>query len=99
MMISVHRMRHEKLGFLYILDLQKVSEVKTLKEQIDKLYAWMNYGVTYRKYKDTEIIELRDPKTRDMLYTAFVDNHYIASSTAGLIEASISERNDPIDFG
>ncbi|RRD73584.1 DUF3352 domain-containing protein [Tannerella forsythia] len=95
-MISVHRMRHGKLGFLYVLDLQKISEVQALKEQIDKLYAWMNYGVTYRKYKDTEIVELRDPKTRDMLYTAFVDNHYIASATAGLIEASISERNEPI---
>lgn len=96
LMISVHRMRHGKLGFLYVLDLQKISEVQALKEQIDKLYAWMNYGVTYRKYKDTEIVELRDPKTRDMLYTAFVDNHYIASATAGLIEASISERNDPV---
>lgn len=96
LMISVHRMRHGKLGFLYVLDLQKISEVQALKEQIDKLYAWMNYGVTYRKYKDTEIVELRDPKTRDMLYTAFIDNHYIASATAGLIEASISERNEPI---
>ncbi len=96
LMISAHRTRPEKLSFLYVVDLQKISEVNMLKEQIDKIYALMNYQVTYRKYQDVDIIELRNPDTRDMLYTAFVDNHYIASASAKLVETAVSERNNPV---
>lgn len=95
LMISAHKVRSDLWDFLYIIDLQKVSEINALKEQIETVYSLMNYKVTNRKHQGVNIIELTDPKTHEILYTAFVDNHYIASYTSKLVEASIDERNHP----
>lgn len=94
--ISAHKVRANHWDFLYIVDLQKISEVELLKEQIQQVYLLLEFKVTYRKYKDIDIIELTSKKTREILYTAFVDNHYIASYSSGLIQASIDERNNPV---
>ena len=96
LMISAHKVRNGVWDFLFVIDLQKVSEIKILQDQIEFVYSLMDYKVTYRKYQDIDIIELMDPKTRKILYTAFVDNHYIASFTSRLVEASIQERNNPV---
>lgn len=95
LIISAHKVRSDMWDFLYVIDLQKVSEIEALKEQIETVYSLMDYKVTYRKYQGIDIIELTDPTTREILYTAFVDNHYIASYTSKLVEASIDERSHP----
>ena len=95
LMISAHKVRSNHWDFLYIVDLQKLSEVELLKEHIQQAYSLLNFKVTYRKYKDVEIIELTSSKTREILYTAFVDNHYIASYSSKLVQASIDERDNP----
>ena len=96
LMISAHKVRNGVWDFLFVIDLQKVSEIKILKDQVELVYSMMDYKVTYRKYQDTDIIELMDPKTRKILYTALIENHFIASYTSGLVEASINERNNPV---
>jgi len=96
MMISAHQVRNGVSDYLFVIDLQKISELETLKDQIVHVYALMDYKVTYRKYQNINIIELRDPQTREILYTAFVANHLIASYSSKLIEASIDQRNNPI---
>ena len=96
LMISAHKVRSGVLDYLFVIDLQKISEMETLKDQIEHIYSLMNYKVTYRKYQHKDIIELRDPKTREILYTAFVENHFIASYSSKLIEASINEQSDPV---
>jgi len=95
MMISGHKIRAGFWDCLFVVDLQKVSKVNVVKTQAEQLYKLMDYRVTHRTYNEIDIMELRDPKTKDILYTAFVDNHYIASYSSSLIEASIDERNDP----
>jgi hypothetical protein len=95
LMISAHKVRTGFWDFLFVFDLQKISEMDMLKEQIDKIYSLMDFKVTYRKFEDTDIIELRDSETRQILYTAFVDNHYVASYTSKLVETSIRERKNP----
>jgi len=95
LIVSAHKVRSNHWDFLYIVDLQKLSEVEFLKEHIQQVYSFLNFKVTYRRYKDVEIIELTSSKTREILYTAFVDNHYIASYSSKLIQASIDERNNP----
>ena len=95
LMISAHKVRSGVWDYLFVVDLQKVSEMESLKNQIATVFSLMDYRVTYRKYQHIDIIELRDPKTREILYTAFVENHFIASYSSKLIEASINERNDP----
>jgi len=96
LMISAHKVRSDFWDFLFVIDLQKISEIEILKDQIENVYSLMDYRVTYRKYQHIDIIELRDPKTREILYTAFVENHFIASYSSKLVEASINERNDPL---
>jgi hypothetical protein len=95
LIISAHKVRNGFWDFLFILDLQKISEIDLLKDRIEQIYSLMDYKVTQRKYQDVSIIELKDMETRDILYTAFVDNHYIASYTSSLVEASIRERSNP----
>jgi hypothetical protein len=95
LIISAHKVRNGFWDFLLVLDLQKISEIDVLKDRIEQIYSLMDYKVTQRKYQDVNIIELKDPETRDILYTAFVDNHYIFSYTSSLVEASIRERNNP----
>lgn len=95
-LISAHKVRTNHWDFLYIVDLQKISEIELLKEQIQQVCSLLDFKVTYRKYKSIDIIELTSVKTREILYTAFVDNHYIASYSSGLIEASIDERSNPV---
>ncbi|MDR2914275.1 MAG: DUF3352 domain-containing protein [Tannerella sp.] len=96
LMISIHKVRPNFWDFLYIVDLQKISEIELLKEQIQQVYSLLDFKVTYRKYKDIDIIELTSTKTHEILYTAFVDNHYIASYSSKLVQASIDERNNPV---
>ena len=96
LMISAHKVRSGMWDYLFVVDLQKVSEMEMLKDQIEHIYSLMNYKVTYRKYQNEDIIELRDPVTREILYTAFVENHFIASYSSKLIEASINEINNPV---
>jgi hypothetical protein len=95
LMISAHKVRTGVWDVLYVLDLQKISEVESLKEMVEQVYSLMNFKVTYRKCQDIDIVELKDVKTGEILYTAFVDNHYIASYSSRLVEASINERNNP----
>lgn len=95
LIISAHKVRAGMWDFLYIIDLQKISEIETMKEQIRIVYSMLDFKVTHRKYQGVEIIELTDIKTNEILYTAFVDNHYIASYSSKLVEASINERNQP----
>lgn len=96
LMISVHKVRNGIWDFLYVIDLQKISEIEALKEQIETVYSLMDYKVTHRQYEGIDIIELTDSKTHEILYTAFVENHYIASYSSKLVEASINERNRPV---
>ena len=95
LMISAHKVRNGFWDFLFVIDLQKISEIEALKEQIVHIYTYMDYKVTYRKYQHVDIMELRDQQTREILYTAFVENHFIASFSSKLIEASINEQNNP----
>ena len=96
LIISAHKVRTGMWDFLYIIDLQKISEIETVKEQIRLVYTMLDFKVTHRSFQEIDIIELTDIKTNEILYTAFVDNHYIASYSSKLVEASINERNQPV---
>ena len=95
MMISIHKVRRNDWDFLVVLDLKETSKVKLLREQVEKIYKLANNTVTQRDYKDISILEVRDTQSRDILYTAFIDNHYVVSYNIRLIEQSIDERENP----
>ena len=59
------------------------------------LLAMSGFTVTNRMHNGINILEMRDPDTRDVFYTAFVDNHLVGSYTSGLVESAINSRNKP----
>lgn len=95
MLISVHQTRAQDWDYLIILDMLKVSKLDLLKNQIELILKMTEFTLTYRTYKDLEILEMRNPETRDILYAAFVENHFVASYTPRLVEASIDARLSP----
>ena len=95
MMISLHKTRSNDFDFLIIVDMQKASKMSLLKSQLENVLAASGYTVTQRKYREIEIIEMRDNVTREILYGAFVENHFVATYTPKLLEASINERDYP----
>lgn len=95
MLISIHKTRRTEWDFLIILDMQKVSKMDLLKDQIETVLAMSGSMVTNRMYNGINILEVRDPDTRDILYSAFVDNHFVVSYTSRLVESAIDSRDKP----
>lgn len=95
LLISVHKTRRTEWDFLIILDMQKVSKMDLMKDQIETVLAMTGSTITNRTHNGINILEMRDPDTRDIFYSAFVDNHFVASYTSGLVELAIDSRNKP----
>lgn len=95
LVISVHVYSPKKYGLLYIADLQKFSKLIFLKRAISNL-AGEDYKVTKRVYKEHEIIELYNKKTRETLHLSFIKNQVVASYTHLLVEQSIDQYLNPI---
>ena len=95
MLISIHQTRSTDWDYLMVVDMQKTSKLNSLKDQIELVLKLAGNTVTHRIYNEINILEMRDPETRDILYAAFVDNHFIASYTSRLVEKSIDTRNKP----
>nr|WP_239059608.1 DUF3352 domain-containing protein [Bacteroides sp. 224] len=89
MLISIHKVKPTEWDFLIVVDLQKVSKISLLKDQMDAIFEVAGYTVTQRKYNGVDIMELLDPETRDTFYMAFVGNHVVVSYTSKLVSASI----------
>lgn len=96
MLISVHKTRPTDWDFLIILDMQKASKMDMLKDQIVTLLTMAGNSVTNRMHSGINILEMRNPDTRDIFYGAFVDNHFVASYTSRLVETAIDSRNKPM---
>ncbi len=95
MLISVHKTRANDWDFLMVMDMQRASKLNLLKDQIEVILRMTDFTITQRTYKDVYILEMRDPETRDILYAAFVENHFVASYTSKLVEAAIDTRHSP----
>lgn len=95
MLISIHKVRPTDFDFLIILDMQKASKMDLLKDQIETVLTMAGNSVTNRKHNGINILEMRDPETRDIFYCAFVDNHFVGSYTSRLVESAIDSRNKP----
>lgn len=95
LLISLHKTRASDWDFLLIVDMQKTSKMDLLKDQVETVLAMSGFTVTNRMHNGINILEMRDAETRDVFYTAFVDNHLVGSYTSGLVESAINSRNKP----
>lgn len=95
MLISVHKTRPTDFDFLVILDLQKTAKLNLVKDQVENVFKLMGSTVTRRKHNETDILEIKDPQTREIMYAAFIENHFALSFTSKLVEAAIDQRHSP----
>lgn len=95
MLISLHKIRVRDWDFLIILDMQKASKMDLLKDQVETILVMTGFTVTNRMHNGINILEMRDSDSRDVFYTAFVDNHLVASYTSRLVESAIDSRSKP----
>lgn len=95
MLVSLHKTRVRDWDFLIILDMQKASKMDLLKDQVETILVMTGFTVTNRMHNGINILEMRDPDSRDVFYTAFVDNHLVASYTSRLVESAIDSRSKP----
>ncbi len=94
-LISVHMISKKKYGMLFTVDLQKISRLNILKNNIGKFVS-KNFKFSKRKYHNFTINEIYDKKSRETLYITFIKNQLVASYTHTLVEASIDQHLEPI---
>ncbi len=94
-LISAHMYKRDDYDFLYIIDLEKVSQFGALQHYLENLVGDM-YKVTRRTYLDTEIVEMYDPTERETLYLSFIQNLLLVSYRHNLIEAAIEQKDLPV---
>lgn len=95
MLISVHKTRPNDFDFLIILDLQKAAKLNVVKDQIETIVKMTGSTVTRRTHSKIDILEIKDPETREIMYLSFIDNHVALSFTSKLVEAAIDGRHTP----
>jgi len=95
LLISAHMYKEKAYGLFYVVDLQKISKLKLLKNNL-KSFVNDNFRVSSRKYHSHEITEIYDKKSRETLSIAFIKNQLIASYVHKLVESSIDEFEEPI---
>jgi len=94
LVISAHPISKRDYDFLYITDLQKTAKLLQFKALIKSIFK-KEYRISERNYKDIEILEFFNIKTRETLYLSVINNNVIASYTHTLVEASIDQLNEP----
>lgn len=94
LLISAHTYDYKKYDFLYVFDLEKLSRLKLIKNNINTLLG-ESFKVTKRIYKSHDILEFLDPDSNETLYLSFIKNQLIASYANTLIENSINEYISP----
>ncbi|WP_438969407.1 DUF3352 domain-containing protein [Nonlabens sp.] len=92
--ISAHMIKRDDYAFLYVVDMQKLSQLNLLKNNINQVLR-SDFKVTKRFYKEVEITEVTDQDTFEVLSLAFIKNQMIASYTHTLVEKSIEEFQSP----
>lgn len=95
MLISLHKTKAADWDFLAIVDMQKMSKIELLKDQMENILKLLGSRVTNRVHGGVNIIEMHDAETQDILYLAFIDNHVVISYTSRLVEAAIDSRKNP----
>ena len=93
-LVSTHPISKRKYDYLFVVDLEKKAQLLQAKTILKKFFE-KEYRITERTYKEVEIIEFFDKKTRETLYFSVINNNLIASYTHSLVEASINQLNEP----
>ncbi|EAS19872.1 conserved hypothetical protein [Flavobacteria bacterium BBFL7] len=93
-LLSAHMIKKDDYSFLYVVDMDKLSRLGVIKNNINQLLS-KDFKVTKRIYNNVEITEITDLESYETLHIAFIKNQMIASYTHILVEKSIDEFQNP----
>lgn len=96
MTISLHKTRPAAWDFLIVVDMQKAAKINALKDNIEQVFKMSGFRVTERRYKGVGITESYDPLSGETLYSAFIENHLLATYGGRLIEKAVDEMEHPL---
>lgn len=89
--ISAHPVRKNDYDFLFALNLKKAGGIAGLKDALSLTFRQGGYRVESRDYHESEILEIFDPKTKDILYLTVVHQFLVCSYTAKILERSLDQ--------
>ncbi|NTW32105.1 MAG: DUF3352 domain-containing protein [Bacteroidetes bacterium] len=93
MLISAHMISGNDYDFLFVVNMKQASKITFVKDYIKTIIEAFGYSMSKRNYEGTEIIELTDIKTLEVLYITFIDNLFIGTYSPILIEKSIKQKD------
>lgn len=95
MVMSIHKTRADDYDFLYVIDLQRATQLNFVKSYIQDLSEDIE-NVYSREYNKQEIIEFSFSDSPTTYYLFIYENLLSISSTHTIIEESIDQLKKPI---
>jgi hypothetical protein len=93
MVVSMHILQQGKSDFLYAIDLRRISKLLPVKDFLTGFLS--DYKLKTIPFSGHDIFQLKDKEDKQMIYLAFLDNILVASFTRNLVEASITQLENP----
>lgn len=93
--ISAHKTKAKDYDFLFAVDLKKAAGLAGLQSALQITFEQNGQKVTMRNHRGDDILEVFDPKTKDVLYLTTINNFIVGSYTSQLVEHSLEQYNEP----
>jgi len=93
--ISAHKTKAKDYDFLFAIDLKKAAGLAGLQTALQITFEQGGYKVTARNHRGDDILEIFDPKAKDVLYLTTINNFIVGSYTSQLVEHSLEQYNEP----
>ncbi len=94
LLVSAHMISGKDYDFVFVVNMKQASKITFLKDYIKSLVGTFGYSMNKRTYEGSEIIELTDNKTLEVLYITFIENLFVGSYSPILIEKSIKQKEN-----
>jgi len=93
MVISAHMISLTDYDFIFAVDLKKASKISFLTNYIKDIVGYYDYSYNKRNFGGTEIIELTNTLSHEIISLCFIDNILVCSFSPVLIEKSITQKD------
>jgi antitoxin component YwqK of YwqJK toxin-antitoxin module len=93
LVISAHMTTLTDYDFIFAVNLSKASKISFLTKYIKDIVGYYDYSYSERNYSGTEIIELTNAASHEIISLCFIDNILACSFSPILIEKSIKQKD------
>ena len=90
LLISAHIISANDYDFLFVIDVQKAGQTSFLMETLN---LFSDYSISKHNYKNIEIIDMLDIKTKETMSFTFINNLMVGSYTLALVEKVIDQKD------